>query len=66
MPKPKTPAPVIPMPPLGFSADRIRELRASLREFNAAIDSVIALLDVMRRPQRTRNLAIVPRRRRRK
>jgi hypothetical protein len=60
MPKPKTPANVIPMPPPAFSADRIPELRARLREFKAFLDHVIKLLDAMRRPQ------LVSKRRRRK
>jgi hypothetical protein len=60
LPKPK--AAVIPMPLT--EAARIRELRLRLRESNAAIDTVIALLDAMQRPQRARNLALVRRKRR--
>jgi hypothetical protein len=49
--------------PVKLPADRIPELRARLREFNDAIDSVITLLDAMRRPQRATNLALVRKRR---
>jgi hypothetical protein len=53
----------MPVTPSGFSADRIPELRARLREFNDAIESVITLFDAMRRPQRAR---VVPKPKRRK
>ena len=80
MPRPKTPARVIPMPPAPLDssaeqllqqirqlpADRIPELRARLRELNVLTNAVIALLDAMWRPQRARNLAVVPKPKRRK
>ena len=60
MPKPKTPAIVIPMPvtTLDFSPDRIPEFRVRLCELNDATDAIITLLDAWRRPQ------LVPKRKR--